>query len=45
MTGILWLPGRPLLDSREADALDDLAPTPRPVLDPWVTTRQTPSAT
>lgn len=33
----LWLPGRPLLDSREAYALDDLAPPPPIDPDPWRT--------
>lgn len=31
----LWLPGRPLLDSAEADALDTLTPPPAPETDPW----------
>jgi hypothetical protein len=33
----LWLPGRPLLDSREAWALGDLAPAPPVDTDPWRT--------
>lgn len=31
----LWLPGGPLLDSLESDALDDLNPPPDPPTDPW----------
>lgn len=33
----LWLPGRPLLDSQEADALEDLTPAPTLPADPWET--------
>lgn len=35
MTAALWLPGRPLLDSREAYAIDDLTPPPPIDPDPW----------
>ena len=36
----MWLPGRPLLSSTEAFALDDLTPPPpEPTdVDPWETT-------
>ena len=32
---LLWIPGRPLMDSTEAGALDDLDPQPPPPRDPW----------
>ena len=35
MTGPLWRPGDPLLDSTEVYALDDITPPPPLLTDPW----------